>query len=69
MQCAAAVFLVTCRMAPWQHVPLLALVCGERRPTVVLCLSAAADDSGSMAFEENGERVEDLKMIGSKVRQ
>jgi hypothetical protein len=29
---------------------------------------AAADDSGSMAFEDNGERVEDLKMIGSKVR-
>jgi hypothetical protein len=28
---------------------------------------AAADDSGSMAFEDNGERVEDLKMIGSKV--
>uniref|UniRef100_A0A383VTZ6 VWFA domain-containing protein n=2 Tax=Tetradesmus obliquus TaxID=3088 RepID=A0A383VTZ6_TETOB len=28
-----------------------------------------ADDSGSMAFEENGERVEDLKMIGSKVAE
>jgi hypothetical protein len=37
--------------------------------TQLLCLYAAADDSGSMAFEENGERVEDLKMIGSKVRQ
>jgi hypothetical protein len=26
-----------------------------------------ADDSGSMAFEENGERIDDLKLIGSKV--
>jgi hypothetical protein len=31
-------------------------------------MRAAADDSGSMAFEDGGERVEDLKMIGSKVR-
>lgn len=27
-----------------------------------------ADDSGSMAFEENGERIDDLKLIGNKVR-
>eukprot|EP00879_Flechtneria_rotunda_P000381 GHRR01000473.1.p2 GENE.GHRR01000473.1~~GHRR01000473.1.p2 ORF type:complete len:470 (+),score=208.18 GHRR01000473.1:347-1756(+) len=28
-----------------------------------------ADDSGSMAFEENGERIEDLKLISSKVAE
>jgi len=28
-----------------------------------------ADDSGSMAFEENGERIEDLKMIAQKVSE
>eukprot|EP00775_Hariotina_reticulata_P010678 gene10678-10837_t len=28
-----------------------------------------ADDSGSMAFEENGERIDDLKLIGSKVAE
>jgi hypothetical protein len=35
---------------------------------LLFVLLFAADDSGSMAFEDNGERVEDLKMIGSKVR-
>ena len=28
-----------------------------------------ADDSGSMAFEENGERIDDLKLIASKVAE
>jgi uncharacterized protein YegL len=28
-----------------------------------------ADDSGSMAFEENGERIDDLKLIGNKVSE
>jgi hypothetical protein len=33
------------------------------------CLAdLALADSGSMAFEENGERIEDLKMIAQKVR-
>ena len=27
------------------------------------------DDSGSMAFEENGERIEDLQLIASKVAE
>ena len=27
------------------------------------------DDSGSMAFEENGERIDDLKLISSKVAE
>jgi hypothetical protein len=40
----------------------------QRLLTFVLCTPAAADDSGSMAFEEGGERIDDLKMIGSKVR-
>lgn len=44
------------------------MVCVQDHVLTRLCLSAAADDSGSMAFEEGGERVDDLKMIGSKVR-
>jgi hypothetical protein len=41
----------------------------EDKPWLTPCpaAAAAADDSGSMAFEENGERIDDLKLIGSKV--
>ena len=32
-------------------------------------MTAHADDSGSMAFEENGERINDLKLILGRVRK
>ena len=35
----------------------------------IVAVSACADDSGSMAFEENGERINDLKLILGRVRK
>jgi hypothetical protein len=37
------------------------------RPALPPPLRPPPKDSGSMAFEENGERIDDLKMIAQKV--